>query len=370
MRTNKIISKVLSLSALTLAITSTAACVSCSEKKELFFTVKGKDLDVTFCDKGASIYSIKYKKDFITYHPKDKNVFLQDDNYYGKTLGRVAGRIKDGKLKVGDKDYQLEVNEVKHEDKTQKNNSLHGGTHGLGTKIFTHSIAESKDWYTVSFNYVSPAGEAGYPEKLESSFVYTIYKEKNVIDLYITATTSGPTPVNLSTHPFFRLGDKNSDIKGHILKIPASNMALYDNMQGDKSGGQIVEGDQPVAGTPWDFTNTKVIDDAMLKQALEADPVSGGIDHIWKFDPSDDGLHTLSLSSASKTLKVTTDADGVIMYANCFPKEGQLMNDGEEDKQFGAITIEPYKFFTKDTVDDLILDKDQKFTRYISYEIS
>lgn len=369
MKKQRIISKVLLAGAL-LPVTSLAFVnTSCSDSEKLFFNIQAGDLDITFCDKGASIFSIKYKDEYITYHPHDKNVFLQDDNYYGKTLGRVAGRIKDGKLNVGGKDYQLEVNEVKHDGQTEKNNTLHGGTHSLATKNFNRTIGETENYYTVSFNYASPAGESGFPETVNSTFTYNIYKNISKIDLYITASSSGPTPINLSTHPFFRLGGPGTTIREHLLQIPADNMAVYDNMIGEMKGGQIVVGTQSVTSTPWDFKTAKQIGSA-IDGARTQDPVSGGIDHIWKLNSGATNTIQLINPTNGRKLTVETDASGVIMYANCFPKLGQRMNDGELDTQDAAITIEPYTYFTKDTIDSLIVQPTEPFTRYISYTIS
>ena len=120
--------KFLSTFLLTSGISSLTSCGS----KVSFFTIKNnKDIEITFCNRGASIYSIKYKDQFVTYHPKNQSDFLTDNFYYGRALGRVAGRIKDGKINVSDKDYQLEVNETGG----AKHNTLHGGTMEFLIKI-------------------------------------------------------------------------------------------------------------------------------------------------------------------------------------------------------------------------------------------
>lgn len=365
---HKLITKTLTLSTLLGASTCALASVSCGPNYDkLFFSIHGKDLDVTFCDRGASIYSIKYKNKYITYHPKDKETFLQDDFYYGKTLGRVAGRIPDGKLKIDGTEYQLEVNETAGE----KNNSLHGGVHSFTTKDFTREVVETPECYDISFSYVSPDGEAGYPGTVSSKFVYTIYKEKNTIDLHITATTTKKTALDLGTHPFFRLSE-DGNILNHYLTIPASNMGKFNFDEGT----QIVEGEQNVTTDPdfkdWNFTSAKKIGDD-IEDAATKDRVSGGYDHVWKFDETSSGLHTVTLANPGTglSLNVTTDATGIIMYANCFPKENQEMNPGGLDTKYAAITVEPYTFFTRNTVEDaLCITPDQTFTRYISYQIN
>lgn len=363
MKNNKFKSKKFYLSSLLLVGFVSLTNVSCGKNiDELFFTVKGKDLEVTFCDRGASIYSIKYKDTVVTYHPKDKSTFLKDDYYYGKTLGRVAGRIKDGKLKVDGKDYQLEVNETSG----KKHNSLHGGKNSFAARDFKHYIEEKNDTIKVSFNYLSPSLEAGFPEVMDSWFVYTIYKNESKIDLNITANVSGTTPCNLSTHPFFRLSN-DGDILDHTLEIKSSKMAQYD----EKGEDQTVENfDKDVADTPWDFRDAKKIGKD-IEEAKSKDPVSRGYDHIWKFD--DDGEENyveLKNPKTNLSLKVTSDADAVILYSNCYPHEGMEINPSGTDTLFSGITIEPIKSFTKYSVEDLNITPDKPFSRYISYKFS
>lgn len=376
MKKQKLLSKTLSVAAFGLAISSACASVSCSSIDNLFITFNGGNgLEVTLCDKGASIYSIKYKGEYMTYHPHDKKTFLRDDFYYGKALGRVAGRFKDGNLEMpwGDK-YQLEVNEVNHNLPIDKNNCLHGGKHSFTAKTFERSVIKLADKYIVGYHTVSPNGEGNFPGEVEAWYAYTIYRNESKIDLDIYATASELTTVNLSNHPYFRLGN-GGDIKQHKLTIPAERMGWYDNMEDTVThrGGQIVLRDEPVnSHYPWNFNTSKPIGQD-IAAAASTDPVSGGYDHIWCLDQSENVNNTITLYNPSNNinLDVTTDATGVIMYANCYPHEGMPMNDGTEtDTQYAAITIEPYTFFTKSDITPMIIDSDHPFTRHISYVFS
>lgn len=370
---HKLIAKTLTLTTLLGASTCTLASVSCSPKYEKsFFSIHGKDLDVTFCDRGASIYSIKYKDTYITYHPKDKDVFLKDDFYYGKVLGRVAGRIANGELTFKDKEddtvkeYKLEINETAG----AKNNTLHGGFNSLTPKDWTREIEETADAYNVTFTCTSPDGEAGFPGKLSAKYVYTISKNENVIDLNITATATKATPINLGTHPYFRLGN-DGDILKHTLQIPAKEMGKFNF----EAGTQIIEGEQSVETgkgfEEWNFLEPKEIGKD-IKSAEARDPVSGGYDHVWKFNESTEKLHTVTLSNPANglSLEVSTDATGVILYANCFPKENQEMNPKGKDTRYAGITIEPFTYFGRKSIDNIIVYPNETFTREIHYKIT
>lgn len=365
MNTYKNKSKAVKLSALLLLSgAAIATTVGCNNNSKLFFTVKGKDLEVTFCDRAASIYSIKYGDTVVTYHPKDYNTFLTSGYCYGRTLGRITGRIKDGKLNVDGKEYQLEMNEVT----ATKNNSIHGGTNGLPSKNFTRHVIESDSAVKVTFNYFSPDGEAGYPESLNTTITYTVHKDTSKIEVAINAASSGKTPVNITTHPFFRLSN-DGDIKDHVLTIPADNRAEFEN-EASKKTNQVVIGTKSVDGTAFDFRTGKKIGKD-IETAKEYDPISGGYDHIWKFNDGESNRYINLYNDKTKiNLHVDTDADAIIMYANCYPHENDEMNPSGKDSLYSGISVEPYKFFTKDTVDDLMITPDKPFTRNITYTFS
>lgn len=364
MKTNNKNPKIKSFVALLIGAASLSS-VGCNSVDKLFFTVKGKDLEVTFCDRAASIYSIKYKDQYITYHPKDYNTFLTSGYCYGRTLGRITGRIKDGKLKVDGKEYQLEMNEVT----ATKNNSIHGGKNGLPSKDFKRHVSETNNVVKVSFNYFSPDGEANYPGDLDTWVTYTVYKKTNRIDVNITATSDRITPVNITTHPFFRLGNEG-DIKDHELTIKANKMAEFVVDSVKHTTDQVPVGTKAVSGTPFDFTTTKTIGKD-IEAAKASDITSGGYDHIWYFG---DDKFDVKLKNPKNgiTLQVDSDADAIIMYANCYPHENDEMNPSGKDTLYSGISVEPYKFFTKDqdSIDGLMITPDKPFERNITYTIT
>lgn len=357
-------SKGLRLGGLFLLAGTALASVGCDVTSHLFFTVKGKDLEVTFCDRGAGIYSIKYKDTYVTYHPQNQNVYLKNDYYYGKALGRVAGRIKDGKMTVDGKDYQLDINE---KDNFYKNNNIHGGKDSITTKNFTRKIRENTDEVTVTFSYLSPSMESGFPEELYCVYEYKISKSESKIDININGTPTGPTPVNLSNHPYFRLGN-DGDILNHTITMSNAVSLAKFNIHENKRTDQVVTGEIPLDNTEveeWDFRNEKRIGKD-IAAAKAKDLTSGGYDHIWKFDDKYKTNDIVLKNPNNKiSLTVNTDANAVIMYANCYPHENDLMNPSGKDALYAGITIEPIQFFKK--AEDLIRTPDNPYQRHISY---
>ena len=87
MKSNKTISKILGICAIS---TTLVPVVSCSNNSSFFTINNDKSLEVTFCDTGASIYSIYYKGTCITYQPENKEYFKHTEKNSGKILGRTC----------------------------------------------------------------------------------------------------------------------------------------------------------------------------------------------------------------------------------------------------------------------------------------
>lgn len=68
----------------------------------------------------------KNMEEVIKYTVTTENIVVEILNY-GCIVGRIAGRIKNGLLKIQDKEYQL--------SKNNGNNNLHGGPNGLHRKV-------------------------------------------------------------------------------------------------------------------------------------------------------------------------------------------------------------------------------------------
>ena len=366
MKKNKVITSILSgytlLGATATGLVATA-CNSDDNNEEVnkhFFTVNAnKDLSVEFCDVGASLYSVKYKGVDITYHPMAKENFIKPTAYYGKTVGRLAGRIGEGKLNVEGKQYQLEINEE------GANNTLHGGQHGFSTQQFTRYIKEDNNCVFVMFNYVSPNGEGGFPELVDCLVCYRIYKNEPKIDLNYYCKTSGTTPLNLTSHTYFRLAN-SGNIRNHELTIPADKKSVYDGNRRPVGEDNVSETENP----QWNFQTKKKIGDD-LDYVIEHDPGAHGYDGVWIFETGAN-THTVTLENPDNNYKldIVTDAKGITLYSNNWADANLLMNEGEHDAAYNSIALEPVTPFITTNTDALNVDANEMYTRFISYRLS
>src|SRR5207248_872433 len=105
----------------------------------------------------------------------------------------------------------------------------------------------------VRFQYTSPGMEEGYPGTLSVTMTYLL-NDANELVIEYRATTDKPTLCNLAHHSYFNLAGHNSgDVLGHKVQIFAKNYTPADDTL--IPTGKI----EPVAGTPFDFTQPKEI---------------------------------------------------------------------------------------------------------------
>ena len=155
-----------------------------------------------FLPRGALIQEFKVNGINIVLGYKDEEPYKHAP-FFGETIGRVANRIKDGKMNVNGREYQLELNNGP--------NSLHGGPEGWGRQSFKGPTSVSKDGKeSMKFSYVSPDGDEGFPGTVELRVLYTATDEeengiKKVVltaeyEVEMTGSECDETPVMVTNH--------------------------------------------------------------------------------------------------------------------------------------------------------------------------
>ena len=215
---------------------------------KLYTMTNNNGIKVQLCDIGAGIVSIYTPdrngvfEDIVLGYPNPLD-YYGDGPCAGKIPGRFANRIANGRFKIDDREYQLDLNtgDGKHH--------LHGGPIGFSNQKWASRI----EGESVVFTYLSADGEAGYPGELVAKARYTL-NDENELNLRLGAWTTATTIVNLTNHTYFNLkGEGHGDILDHTLKLNASRyLPATDEL--------ITTGEMaPVADTPMDFTEGKLI---------------------------------------------------------------------------------------------------------------
>jgi aldose 1-epimerase len=207
--------------------------------------------------------------------------------YFGATIGRVGNRIAGGQFSVDQMRCTVPVNSGL--------NHLHGGFKGYDKQIWDADGAMTADGPSVRLTLIDPDGAEGYPGTVNVTVIYTL-TASNTLKIQYYATTSKPTPVNLTNHSYFNLKDGGrSGIDGHVMKAYANAYTPTDEAL--IPTGEIV----PVKGAPIDFTTPKPMgrdiaavgigydhnlvlnnsDGALVKAAEVYEPETGRAMEVW-----------------------------------------------------------------------------------------
>ena len=191
----------------------------------------------------------------------DLEGYVQNRKFFGATVGRYANRIAGGRFILGSNNYTLATNNGA--------NHLHGGTQGFDRALWTAMDTRRRDTL-VTLRYRSPDGEEGYPGNLDVEVSFTLTRD-DALRIDYRASTDRPTPINLTNHSFFNLGEE-TDILGHELKLFAERFTPVDD-------SLIPIGElRAVAATAFDFRTP-----ARIGARIDADDIqlrrAGGYDH-------------------------------------------------------------------------------------------
>lgn len=225
--------------------------------------------------------------------------YIADGPCAGKTPGRYANRIANGKFTINGKEYSLPINNGP--------NSLHGGPEGYQNQIWE---ARTEGDNKVVFTHHSPDGDAGYPGNLDAEVAYT-WSNDNTLDIELKAVSDAPTVVNLTNHAYFNLaGHDKGNAMDQLLQMSCSTWLPTDPTQ------IPLGAPAPVAGTPMDFTTAKPLAKE-LNEDFEALKIGKGYDHCWMIDGYNGSMiemATLTDPVSGRKLTVATDQPAAQVY--------------------------------------------------------
>ncbi len=166
----------------------------------------------------------------------------------------------------------------------------------------------------------------------------------NVLRISYQTVTDAPTVLNLSNHTYFNLaGEGSGSILRHALLLRASHYTPIDDSL--IPTGEIA----PVAGTPFDFTEARVIGDR-IGQANEQLGFAGGYDHNFIFDratemPFQPNFQVRVIDPGSgRVMDVSTDQPGVQFYSGNFLDGSFAGTSGRTYEQRAGFCLETQHF--------------------------
>ena len=246
---------------------------------------------------------------------------------FGAVLGRYANRIAKGCFTLDGETYHLSVNDGE--------NTLHGGKQSFAKRFWT--IA-SRTPTSATFMLESADGDQGFPGAVSAEATYTLDAETLRLDL--AATTTKPTPINMSAHPYFNLaGAAALDVADHELEVFASGFLPTDRQQIPL--GEI----RPVDGTVFDFRKPVTLGSRVRHHDAQL-LVARGFDHCFVLDGAAGSLRRaarLTHRGSGRVLELETDTAGLQVYTGN-SLDGSLVGHGGTYRQTAGLALEAQAF--------------------------
>lgn len=319
--------------------------------------VNNKGMEVEFSSIGASLYDIIIPNKFgekvsVLLKPTSMEIFK--DKYYGKTIGRFAGRIDKGVCTIAEKEYKLDIN-------WNEVNSLHGGFNGLSSQVCEFSTNMTEEYCEVVFKHFEAAGML--PGDVSYEIIYHVMANTNEIITYHNATTTEETIVNMTNHAYFNLsGNCKNTILNHNLYLQCSKYTRLNN-------DLITLSIDPVNEVT-DFRDNHHVGIYVEDPSLQ-DHIAKGYDHCFmKEDEENPLLAILSDTESGISVKISSDYPSVVFYSGCYPDPCPMNSDGIESVKYQALCLEPQFIpngINMENVPQALLKPEEKYSHYIKY---
>ena len=262
------------------------------------YTLENEFLKVEFLNLGAIIKKIELKDK----NGNIKNIVLGYENvekyrenpaYLGAVIGRTAGRIKDGILKLDDTEYQL--------DKNNNGNTLHGGKNSISHRFWNVQNIENG----LCFSIKSSNLDNGYPANVGIKVSYILNDNELLIKYF--ATTDNLTYLNLTNHSYFNLsGNPDNIIYEDILKIDSDYLI---GINENSIPCETINLDNNI----FNFKEAKKLEEFFKAKNEQKTIANDGIDHPYIFNGKIGKLEIKNIKSGIK-ISVETNNPAVVIY--------------------------------------------------------
>lgn len=290
--------------------------------------------------------------------------YLEQPQFFGSTVGRVANRIAGGRFMLDGQEYRVPVNDGP--------NALHGGPCGFDKALWDVAELRSDPEPLVRLSLVSPDGDQGFPGTLNVTATYTL-RDDGALRIEYRATTDRPTVVNLTNHAYWNLAGEGSagGAMDHMLTIPADH--FLPTCASAIPTGQFA----PVDGTPFEFRTPAVIGTRVRNSADAQIVIGRGYDHNWVVartrSKTPQLLARLEHRSSGRVLEVLSTEPGVQFYSGNFLDGSSIGKSGQCYRMGDGIALEPQMF--PDTPNhpefgSIRLDPGEEYRHELAYRFS
>ena len=261
-------------------------------------------MGVTLMNVGARLVSVKLPvegepTEMLLAYPTSAD-YLDDRFYLGAVCGPVCNRISNAQFSLAGVDYKLDANAGDH--------CLHGGNNGLSQRVW--QIERHTDQEVV-FTLQSSQDEDGFPGNRYFTARYRL-TDDNCLQIDLRGRTDRITPMNLTFHPYFTLGEASAD--NLILSLNSSSF-LARTDEGIPTG-EIV---------PVSILGQNISDGVAIKTLLDNSRYAqitpeAGIDHCFLIDNpgSTEPNAVLRSPATGVTLRLYSNQPALQVYSGSF----------------------------------------------------
>ncbi|HWD59112.1 MAG TPA: aldose epimerase family protein [Stellaceae bacterium] len=300
--------------------------------KASLYTLEAGGLRARITDYAGALVSLEApdrsgRRDHIVLGFDDVADYIAAGGSFGALLGRNANRIAGGRLAIDGTTYRLSQNE--------NGNTLHGGARGFNKRYWTVAEAGKSQ---IRLTLDSPDGDQGFPGDVHAEALWRL--DEKALSLSLTATTTRPTALSLSAHPYFNLdGPSSAHCLDHEIAIDAGQFLETDAQQ--IPTGVLL----PVADTPFDFRTARPIRQRIREPHAQL-RYGKGYDHYFVLAERTDALRQaifVRAQSTGRTLEILTTQPGVQFYTGN-NLNGSVAGRGGLYRQSAGFAIEPQGF--------------------------
>ncbi len=297
-------------------------------------------MSVEIINFGGRIKSIKFpvnsKPTEMILGYSSAQAYLNDEFYLGATCGRVCNRIAGGKFELSGRQFHLPLNDGM--------NCLHGGDNNFSLRYW--QIDKQKLTHcSVTLLLVSDDGDQGFPGTLNVSVTYEL-SEDNKLSIQYSANTDLATPVNLTNHAYFNLGEKDSQ----SLYLQIKSSAYLESNSENLPTGKILG----VAETDYNFREPASVGIRQQNTEDKSIKTKNGYDHCFVLDnsPIEEPKAILTSVKNQVSLSVYTDQPAIQLYTGYYLTgqfksyqglclEAQNYTDADNNKHFPSNVLMP-----------------------------
>ncbi len=252
--------------------------------------------------------------------------------HLGAIIGRYANRISGASFDLDGTTHALSANNGP--------NTLHGGVDGWDRHVWDlRDAVSSPRGGTVVFTHESPAGDQGFPGRVDAGVEYEL--DDDTLRITCSAVTDAPTVVCMTNHGYWNL-DGHPTVSGHNLALACDDVLPVD-------GAGIPTGAlRAVDGTPFDMRTRTGLGPAIVG-------MTGGFDHCFAVRGASGTLRpaaVLDAPASGRWLGVSTDQRGLQLYTGnhlnapfvthgSVSLEAQAFPDSPNRPELGRVRLDP-----------------------------